>query len=47
MNPTTGASELKFFVPKLSNSFPASAYPLKVDNKIGIATADTDFTILP
>ena len=47
MNPTTGESELKFFVPKLSNSFPADSYPLKVDNKIGIATADTDFTILP
>jgi subtilisin family serine protease len=47
MNPTTGESELRFFVPKLSSSFPASAYPLKVDNKIGIATADTDFTILP
>jgi subtilisin family serine protease len=47
MNPTNGASELRFVVPKLSNSFPAGTYPLKVDNKIGIATADTDFTILP
>jgi hypothetical protein len=47
MNPTNGASELRFVVPKLSNSFPASAYPLKVDNKIGIATASTNFTILP
>jgi hypothetical protein len=47
MNPTNGASELRFVVPKLSNSFPADAYPLKVDNKIGIATASTNFTILP
>ena len=47
MNPTTGESELRFFVPKLSSSFPATAYPLKVDNKIGIATASADFTILP
>jgi hypothetical protein len=47
MNPTTGESELRFFVPKLSNSFPASDYPLKVDNKIGIATASINFTILP
>jgi hypothetical protein len=47
MNPKNGASELRFVVPKLSNSFPASAYPLKVDNKIGIATASTNFTILP
>jgi subtilisin family serine protease len=47
MNPTNGASELRFVVPKLSNSFPAAAYPLKVDNKIGVATASTNFTILP
>jgi YD repeat-containing protein len=47
MNPTNGVSELRFFVPKLSNSFPAGAYTLKVDNKIGIATASPLFTILP
>ena len=47
MNPTTGASELKFLVPKPSKSFPAGPYPLKVANRIGIAIADTNFTILP
>jgi hypothetical protein len=45
MNPTTGASELRFIVPKVSKSLPAGDYPLKVYNKIGTATADTDFTI--
>ena len=47
MNPTTGTSEVRFIVPKLSKSFPAGAYPLRVENKIGFAIASEDFTILP
>jgi predicted outer membrane repeat protein len=47
MNPTTGASEIWFLVPKLSKSFTAGAYPLRVENKIGFAIASEDFTILP
>ena len=47
MDPTTGASEVRFIVPKVSKSFIASDYPLKVDNKIGIATASPNFTISP
>jgi|GEM_PF-3309146 len=47
MNPTTGASELKFLVPKPSKRFPAGPYPLKVANRIGIATAKINFTIEP
>jgi hypothetical protein len=47
MNLTTGASEVRFIVPKVSKTLPAGDYPLKVYNKIGTATADTDFTILP
>ena len=39
MNRTTGESELKFFVPKLPNSFPARTYHSRWYNKIGIATA--------
>jgi uncharacterized repeat protein (TIGR02543 family) len=46
MIPSTGESELRFLVPKPSRSFPAgSSYPLKVANKIGTATASTDFMI--
>jgi hypothetical protein len=47
MNPTTGASEVRFIVPKLSKSFTAGPYPLRVENKIGFAIASEDFTILP
>jgi hypothetical protein len=47
MDPSTGVSELKFKVPKVSKSFIAADYPLKVENKIGIATASPLFTILP
>jgi IPT/TIG domain len=47
MIPATGVSELRFLVPKVSTSFTAGAYQLKVDNKIGTATASTEFTILP
>lgn len=42
---STGASTLTFQVPKPSKSFPAGPYPLKVTNKIGSATASTEFTI--
>jgi hypothetical protein len=47
MNPSTGASELRFAVPKLSKSFPAGNYPLVVENKVGTATAGTLFAIDP
>jgi hypothetical protein len=47
MNPTTGASELRFLVPKVSKTFPAADYPLKVTNKVGKATASTNFTVGP
>jgi YD repeat-containing protein len=47
MNPKNGVSELRFVVPKVSKSFIAGDYLLKVDNKIGIATASPLFTILP
>ena len=45
MNPTSGISELKFIVPKglVSRAY----YPLKVTNKIGTATASTNFEIDP
>jgi hypothetical protein len=42
-----GMDSITFIVPKTSKSFPPGAYPLKVDNKIGIATAIPDFTIQP
>ena len=45
MNPTTGASELKFFVPKLSKSFTTGLHPLRVENKIGFAIASEDFIV--
>jgi hypothetical protein len=47
MIPSTGVSELRFRVPKPSRLFPADAYPLKVANKVGIATASTNFTLEP
>jgi hypothetical protein len=45
MNPTSGASELRFIVPKGLVS--GASYPLKVTNKIGTATASTNFEIDP
>jgi hypothetical protein len=45
MNPTTGVSELKFFVPKLSKSFTTGLHPLRVENKIGFAIASEDFIV--
>ena len=36
---------ITFIVPKISKRFPASSYPLKVVNKVGIAGAPSDFTI--
>ncbi len=36
---------ITFEVPKISKSFPPGYYPLKIHNKIGIATAD--FTLEP
>jgi parallel beta-helix repeat protein len=46
MNPSTGASELTFAVPKPSKSFPAGTYQLKVTNKIGPAPTSPEFTVL-
>jgi hypothetical protein len=40
-----GMDSIIFAVPKTSKSFPPGTYLLKVDNKIGIATAIPDFTI--
>lgn len=45
MDPATGASELKFVVPKLSKSFLAGTYQLVVTNKIG--TVQTTFAVGP
>ena len=45
MTASTGVSELTFLVPKPSKRFPAGPYPLKVANKIGKATASTNFTV--
>lgn len=36
---------ITFIVPKASKKFPASSYTLKVVNKVGVATASTDFTL--
>jgi hypothetical protein len=36
---------ITFLVPKTSKSFPADTYSLKVENKVGIATAIPDFAI--
>ena len=47
MIPATGVSELRFIVPKVSTSFTEGVYQLKVDNKIGTATASKEFTLLP
>ena len=45
MDPATGTSELRFVVPKLSKSFLAGIYSLKVTNKVG--TTQTTFTVGP
>jgi hypothetical protein len=45
MDPVTGASELRFVVPKLSKSFLAGTYQLVVTNKIG--TVQTTFAVGP
>ena len=47
MIPSTGVGELRFLVPKPSRLFPSGIYPLKVANKVGIATASTNFTLEP
>jgi uncharacterized repeat protein (TIGR02543 family) len=44
---STGVSELTFVVPKPSKGFPAGSYQLMVANKIGTATASTNFTLEP
>jgi hypothetical protein len=46
MNPSTGASELTFVVPKSSKNFPAGLYQLKISNKIGPASTSPEFTVL-
>ena len=46
MNPSTGASELTFAVPKTSKSFTAGLYQLKISNKIGPAATSPEFTVL-
>ena len=45
MIPATGKSELRFAVPKVSKSFTVGAYPLKVENKIGVVTASENFIV--
>lgn len=45
MNPTTGVSELRFVVPKLSKTFMVGPHPLTIDNKIGVAAASEDFIV--
>ena len=44
---STGVSELTFVVSKPSKAFPAGTYQLKVFNKVGTATASTNFTLEP
>jgi hypothetical protein len=45
MNPTTGESEIRFIVPKVSKSFTLGPHPLRVENKIGFAIASEDFIV--
>jgi len=45
MDPATGASELRFIIPKLSKSFLAGTYQLVVTNKVG--TVQQTFTVGP
>lgn len=40
-----GMKSITFAVPKASKSFPAGAYPLKVENKVGNSEAPTEFTV--
>jgi hypothetical protein len=45
MNPTTGASEIRFIVPKVSKSFTLGLHPLTIVNKIGFAAASENFVV--
>jgi hypothetical protein len=45
MNPTTGASEVRFIVPKVSKSFTLGLHPLTIVNKIGFAAASENFIV--
>jgi hypothetical protein len=45
MNPTTGESEIRFIVPKVSKSFTPGPHPLTIDNKIGVAAASENFVV--
>jgi hypothetical protein len=45
MDSATGASELRFVVPKLSKSFFAGTYQLVITNKVG--TVQKTFTVGP
>ena len=45
MIPSTGVSELRFIVPKISKTFTVGPHPLKIDNKIEIVTASEDFIV--
>ncbi len=38
-------ASVEFVVPKLSKSFTIGLHPLRVDNKIGVATASEDFIV--
>ena len=45
MNPTTGASEVRFIVPKVSKSFTLGPHPLTIVNKIGVVSASENFIV--
>jgi len=45
MNPTTGESEIRFIVPKVSKSFTLGPHPLTIVNKIGVAVASENFVV--
>ena len=45
MNPTTGESEIRFIVPKVSKSFTLGPHPLTIVNKIGVAAASENFIV--
>ena len=45
MNPTTGESEIRFIVPKVSKSFTLGPHPLTIVNKIGVAVASENFIV--
>ena len=42
---TWGMDSVTFVVPKTSRNFPASSYPLRIQNSVGIAGAPADFTV--